>query len=604
MEATRAGWIALVAALVSVAGCDGFIEDTRLGPEEVRDGGAFVVGDGALDTDAGVPIDRGPPVGLSQLALISREEYMYSVRDVFYGLTPATGELPEDYFGALRFVDNHQQPLQATTVEQYETVAWSTAEALVTGTFGASHATYPGESRLDVLLSPLPECSTRNAECAGAVVARYGARLFRRPLSTVEVDELRQLFEWTVRPGTAPDFADGGSGTFVDGIRVVLAALLESPDFLFHVERGTPTSDPALVTLDSYAHAARLAAFIWRSVPDQMLLDAARDGLLETPEDVAAQARRMLADTRADRMWSSLARSWLVRDPVQVDDSQDLSGDGALWTPAVAQAAARDVRQFIIHLARNGGTIEELFTSSGGVSQGATLEWITGVSGTAGEWIESIPNRHGLLTLPGVLASNNHSGFTSPLIRGLFLRQSILCQSIEGPPAGLADTISEISRTIPDLINPTRREHLAAVTQTNATCASCHQYTNDVGFAFGAFDDFGRFQTEEQTINGPIPVDTSGFLRPVPSAPPTSADGAFANHVELIDRLATSPTVAHCVARQVSRLGLGRDVALGDEDSLDAVVGTFSTSGGLLSELVVSITMSESFLSRRVPSGS
>jgi hypothetical protein len=599
---TCIGWIGFFTILALSAGCDGLIDNTRLGPDELRDSGTEPSLDGSGPGIDGGSIDRGPPVGISRLALISREEYMFSVRDVFFGLTPATGDLPEDYFGAIRFVDNHQQPLQTTTVEQYETVAWSTAEVIVTGTFPAAHATYPSQSRLDVLLQPVSECSTRNANCAVAMAARYGARLYRRPLATAELDELRELFEWTVRPGTAPEFTDGGSGTFVDGIRVLLATLLESPNFVFHPERGSTSAEPDLVSLDSHARAVRLASFIWRSVPDQMLTDAARDGMLETPSQVAEQARRMLADPRADRMWSSLSRAWLVKDPVQIDDSQDLSGDGDQWTPQVAQAAAQDVRQFIIHLARNEGTLEELFTSSGGMGQGATLEWLIGVNAAVGEWTDSIPNRHGLLTLPGVMASNNHSGFTSALIRGLFLRQSILCQSIQGPPAALADLISEVSRTIPDLDNPTRREHLVAVTQNGEPCASCHQYTNDVGFAFAAFDDYGRFQTQELTVSGSIPVDSSGALWPVPNAASTTADGPFENHIELIDRLATSPTVARCMARQISRLGLGRDVAPGDEDSLDEVVSTFDASGRLLTELVVAIVTSESFLSRRIPS--
>jgi hypothetical protein len=578
--------------LTCVLGCEGFIGDTQLGPS------------GRPDVDGGTIVDRGPPVGASRLALISREEYDFSIRDVFFGLEAPISELPEDYFGAIRFVDNHQQPLQATTAEQYENTAWEIADAIATGTFPATHPSNPNQSRLNVLLAPLPECAVRDASCAVAMAAHYGERLWRRPLSGDELDELRGLFEWTLRPGTEPDFADGGSGTFADGIRVTLAALLAAPEFIFRAEPGEPTVEPDLVTLDGEERAARLAAFLWRSVPDENLSNVARDGLLSTPAQVAEQARRMLADPRAERMWSALARAWLITDPILHDSSHDLSGDSALWTPEVAEAAAHDVHEFIIHIARSGGTLEELFTSSGGVSQGATLEWIVGVSRPTGEWIESMPNRHGLLTLPGVMAANNHSGFTSALIRGLFLRRSILCHAIPPPPLALADTISLLSRTLPDLENPTRRELLAAVTQSGEPCATCHQLTNDVGFAFAAFDDFGRFRTSEMTVRGPIPVDASGYLRPVSSSSATSADGPFENHLELIDRLAVSPQVARCTTRQLSRLALGREVALGDEDSLDQTIRDMESSGGVLTELVVSIVSSESFLSRRIPPSS
>src|SRR6185295_2197105 len=141
--------------------------------------------------------------------------------------------------------------------------------------------------------------------------------------------------------------------------------------------------------------------------------------------------------------------------------------------------------------------------------------------------------RAGLLTQPALLAKLAHPNQTSPIRRGIFVREKLLCQTLPPPPANI-----RIVPPDPDP-NATTRERFGQHT-ANEFCRNCHKLIDPVGFGFEAYDQLGRFRTTENNR----PVDSSGELV---GSGESAIDGPFASAPELARRLASSQTVRTCL---------------------------------------------------------
>src|SRR5256884_10010510 len=107
-------------------------------------------------------------------------------------------------------------------------------------------------------------------------------RVYRRQIANGEVEEPMAFY----RKGRSEGDCDAG-------ITMALSAVLTNPEFLFRVE-----SDPKKVAANGVYRisdlelASRLSFFLWSSIPDDELLDAAVRGKLSQPGEVEKQARR------------------------------------------------------------------------------------------------------------------------------------------------------------------------------------------------------------------------------------------------------------------------------------------------------------------------
>ena len=227
-------------------------------------------------------------VGSSPVRRLSRIEYDNMVRDL--GLDPnntqpATQFVTEqkiDSGKAGNFNTNAYATISGTLINQQYLEA---AETLATAAVANSNV-------LAALL-PSSSCGTKNAACASAFISTWANRAFRGQLDAGETTALNTLYT-TV----------SAQFDFPTGIQAVIEAVLTSPRFLFVLEFGQPSSDPsaAAVPLAPMELATRLALYLWRSIPDQTLIDAANGvngASLVSASDVATQATRMLADPKA-----------------------------------------------------------------------------------------------------------------------------------------------------------------------------------------------------------------------------------------------------------------------------------------------------------------
>jgi hypothetical protein len=267
--------------------------------------------------------------------------------------------------------------------------------------------------------------------CAASYAASFAPRAWRRPLTADESSAVVDLFT-----------AGIDDGFFFDGLRMALEYTLQAPEFLYHVEIGAPGPDPGLHALDSFEIASRLSYLAWGTAPDDDLRSAAERDELGTPAQVRVHADRLFADPRAHDTVRRFYEQWL-----ELDDLEYLTKDGAIFpefTSGVRAAMLEETRTFFDELVWNeAATMSDLLISERRFAPGE-LAAIYG----AGE------GRLGLLTHPSILAINAKPNGHSPVRRGAFVLDRILCAPL--PPRPTAAPRSRREGVSPSTSRTTR----------------------------------------------------------------------------------------------------------------------------------------------------
>lgn len=518
--------------IATLLACDGRIEGPvgALGGTSAQGGGSGgggVTGPGAMPCVPGTGADPLP------LRRLTRSEYDNTVRDLL-GATQSFGDrLPADEKTGL-FLSNVSGSVSWSMLEQYGL----TAEAL-TADIG----------RLRAAVDPCDAQALGEATCANRFIDEFGERAFRRPLQADERDRYRALYA-----------AHRAQGSFNDGLTFVARTMLQSPNFLYHVEEDT---------------ASRLAFFIWNSAPDAQLLAAARNGSLSTPAGIAAQVDRLLADDRAAASMRHFHLQLLGVDAAAVPNKSPTvypSFNAAAW-----RAMVDDTARFADHVVRRGdGRLGTLLTAAYSVN-------------AQGQQVMLDPaQRAGLLTQPAVLAGLANPDTTSPVRRGVMIRRNLMCQGLPDPPPGAPTLVP------PAMGQETTRQRVTRVTSQSPVCGSCHGFINDVGFGFEHYGALGEWQAQD---NG-LPVDASGVLTGT-----EASDGPFNGARELATRLSTSKQVEDCYTKQWVRFALARAEQPRDSCEVQELADAFTRSGGDIRALIRGIALSRAFAFKETGSG-
>lgn len=507
---------------------------------------------------ASVPVDLvAAPVPLRRL---TREEYNNTVRDLLADTTRPADAFPPDE-AAFGFEANNVAPVTTPLVGRY----MDAAEALAA----------TARERIDKL-APCPT-GQDPAACARRFVDAFGRLAFRRPLEDRERSALLATY------ADKAQLSDYGSG-----IQLVIEVMLQSPQFLYRVEPHTKATTTTRA-LDGYELATRLSFFIWASTPDDALLDEAEAGRLSAPGDVERAARRMLKDGRAIDGVRSFHRQWLG-----LSELETASKEGAFataFTPELKGAMVEETLRFTTHAVQAGGdTVKTLLTSHQSFVN-ASLAKLYGVAPpVAGFALVDLPahQRSGILTDASVMTVLASADQTSPILRGKFVREKLLCQPIAPPPPK--------TNLTPPRVDP----HLTAKQRfmqhrTDPSCSGCHDLMDPIGFGFEHYDALGGWRA----IDGALPVDAQGEISTT-----GDSDGTFDGAVELGERLAASERVRRCIATQWFRFALGRNELEADQPSIAEAYQTFSRQGFDVRELIVAITRSHAFRHARFEEGS
>ena len=536
---------ALLLVVLAAAGCRGRVAEA---PPAVHDGipAAAASADVVVEPYVAPPCTDFAP-GPRRSRLLTRAEYDATVHDLL-GVASWTEGASATFppASSLTGFENDAASNAATAVwvEAAMRAAESTARTAWT-------------ERRDALLPCVPADVGEQA-CGEMLVRSLGARALRRPLAADELAVYDGLFE-SARAQWGFDKAG----------ELVIAALLQAPRFLYLIE------DPIV---DDYAIASRLSYLLWGSLPDDALFAAAAAGALSSREEVAAQARRMLGDARARRGLRGFFRQWLGLD--RLATTQKDQATFPTWTPDARASWRASVDAFLEHVLFDGApTIERLLTSPT-VFLDPVLSSTMGISvDHDGMAPAELPDeRAGILTQPALLALLAAADQGSPVRRGVFVREKILCQAMPPPPP---DVVVEPPDPDPSL---TTRERYAAHT-ADESCTGCHSMIDPIGFGFERYDALGRWRTVE---NG-LPIDATGFLDAIGEP---DVEGAFDGAIELAQKLARSERVRRCVAKQAFRYATARVEDGGDRCTIDELESVLATTNGDLKELFVAVAAS------------
>ncbi|MCA9548598.1 MAG: DUF1588 domain-containing protein [Myxococcales bacterium] len=339
--------------------------------------------------------------------------------------------------------------------------------------------------------------------CAADFMTRFGRRAYRRPLTTEESERYAAL--WAARAELTE------TGSFEEGIALLVEAMLQSPGFLLRVERGAAVD--GVVALDGYERATRVAYALWGAGPDDALLDAAAAGELDTAAGVRQQALRMVGpefDPRVAAMLQWVHAEWLGMGGAYAQFWSNTQRDPALFPefyPGIDAEFREEVLRSIESVFLSDGGFQALFTGAE-TQVTPALASIYGVAHPTGAgWAPVTLDpalRPGILSRAGFLGTHGRYTRGSLIYRGAFVQKRVLCRAIGAPPAGAdATPLPESTENL-----RTTRQRIEAMTAA-PSCAQCHkELINPAGFPLEFFDGIGRHRT---TDNGEA-VDGSATL--------------------------------------------------------------------------------------------
>jgi hypothetical protein len=345
--------------------------------------------------------------------------------------------------------------------------------------------------------------------------------------------------------------------------------------------------DGALVKFDSHEMASRLSYFLWNSMPDAALIAAADAGRLVTPDEVATQAKRLLADPRANATLADFVTQWLELGPLS-----DLIKDTATYPnfkPELLNSMRAETVAFAQDVLRGSSpTFTSLLTAPYTFADPALALYYGVTPDAAGRVNLTGTPRLGVLTQGALMAVKGNSYRTSPVRRGKFVLNRMLCTSVPPPPP---DVVPELPPPDPTM---TVRQQMAEH-RSNPSCAVCHTLMDGFGFAFEYFDGAGNTRSDDRGH----PIDASGSVS-IPSAAETFS---FQNATELANELAASPSAHECFAKQWLRYAIDRFEQSTDTAAVAYLAKSYEDAGLDTRDLMVKVTQTLPFTHRAPAEG-
>jgi hypothetical protein len=500
--------------------------------------------------------------GPTALRRMTDTQYNNTVQDLFPGIEipPQTILADPETHGFENFAE--AQHASALLIEQYQKAALEVTEV----------AMWQSDNFLPCSI----DGGGDPVGCGTTFLADFSERAFRRPVDASALGVYTALFEQQL-----------GEHNFNVAIQLAMQAILQAPEFLYFFEfEGTPLeADQDIVALDDYAVASRLSYFLWDSMPDATLFAAAQAGELSTAEGIETQARRMLGELAARRSVVNFHRQWLDYDRIETINLDLATYPEYYWelNEELKEGLSRRIEHVIFD---SSSTLNELLTSP----DAWVNESLAGIYGveppSAGSWeLRQLPaeQRAGLLTDAGWLSSRAHAVHPSPVQRGVFVLERLICLPPPPPPPDIDTNPPNDDQGQPQTNRERYEQHLS-----DDVCAACHAAIDGIGMGFEHYDSLGRWRD----LDNGFEVDASGELLG------TEVNGPFVGAVELADLLGQSQTVRDCVPTHYFQYALGRNEAAEDSCTLEALQAGFTESEGNIQELLISIVTSDAFRHR------
>jgi mono/diheme cytochrome c family protein len=521
-------------------------------PAGARPADAPAAGGAPEDTPAGDPPYAPPAAPLQVRHAVKAGSHLLTVAFV-----KKTSALAEQNVRPLRRTGQGDGPPEP-----------SLASVVISGPYNVTGSgNTPSRERI---FSCQPKSGSDEQSCASQILSALARRAYRRPVTQADLQVLMPFY----REGKT----DGG---FEKGIQRAIERILVSPAFLFRVER-----DPATVVggIRDIELASRLSFFLWSSIPDDELLDAAAAGELRNAGALERQVRRMLDHPRADALIDNFAGQWLyLRNLDAAAPDPRIFPD---FDEGLRRAMRRETELFFASIVRENRSVLDLLTANY-TFVNERLAKHYGIANVYGDQFRRVtlddPARRGILGHASILTVTSYPHRTSPVLRGKWIMESVLGTPPPPPPADVPALVETSKSTGKAL---TMREAMAAH-RSNPSCASCHARMDPLGFAFENFDAVGRWRT----MSANAPVDASGAL---PDG--TRFDGAAG----LRDALLRHPgQFAETLAERLLTYALGRGVEFYDRPAIRAITREAAANDHRFASLVTGIVKSVPFQMRK-----
>ncbi len=501
--------------------------------------------------------ETAPP---PQMRLMSESQYRNTIADVLGDDIQVVGrfETAADIDG-LAALSASQMSISSRGYERYYGMAATISDQAIQDENWAQ--TFP---------CPVPADDAFDESCARSAITDIGERLLRRPLSAQEIDG------WVEQSRTATD----ALGSFKQAMSIVVEGFLASPEFLFLIDQVEDEPKGEGARLTAMSKASRLSYFLWNSAPDAELLAVAADGSLHSDKVMKAQVDRMLASDKIND-----GAQAFFEDFLNLDGFETLNKDKLIY-PAFNKQVAVDARAQVLkflnyHLLDQNEAYSSIFTARDTfMSRPLGMIYRVPVAAKSGwepyRFGEGDP-RAGLLSHIGFTALHSHPGRSSATLRGIAVRELLLCQPVAPAPAAVNFTV------VQDTENPDFKTARARLTQhrTDAACKSCHEFIDPIGLALENFDGAGKFRMSE---NGEL-IDASGELDAKP----------FANLTEMEAVLASHPAAPACLVEKLQKYATGRETSTSDLAWRRRLEKRFTRKGQNLRDLLKTIATSDEF---------
>lgn len=516
--------------------------------------------------DTGGTDATGGPVTMRRL---TADQYRNAIEDTFGSQVEVSGRFePDNRRDGLNALGASLVAVTPSGLEQYEAMARKIADQV----------TSP-ELRTDTLPCEPDTADAADSDCTARVVQQVGRKLLRRPMDDGDI---------AARTEAAGIVADSQQD-FYAGLRLALISLMVSPDFLFRIEQAEPAplpEQPNRLQLTDLSLASKLSYFLWNRGPDEELLATAERGELSEPGTLTRQVDRMLA---SDHLTEGVRA--FFEDVFVFDTFDDLDKDVThypLFNNNLAADAREQTLRFVVEqLLDKEADYRTLFTSrelpmtrSLGPIYGVPVRTVEGWEDAT---VPAGQPRAGLLSHASFAMLFSHPGRSSPTLRGVFMREALLCQTIPEAPADV-----DFTQFVEDVATEhrTARDRLE-VHSTQASCNKCHVLTDPIGLGLENLDGIGKFRSEENQA----PIDASGDF-----------DGVkFANASELGHAFAENELVGACLVQNLYRYAVGRKQTNGERPLLRHLESAFTEQGYRLQGLIRDIATSQAFRTATAP---
>jgi hypothetical protein len=492
--------------------------------------------------------DPGPFV----IRRLTKSEYGNTLHDLLGVDASIAAELPNEVAGEGYM--NSLSPLQS---EQYLSIANAALQKMPT----------EAQQRL------LGDKNTAVREVARTLARRA----YRRPPTEAELDVLIRIF----------DLGRTNKLDHTASLRLMLKAVLVSPQFLFITPAKDAEASQKIVLLDDYQLAARLSYLLWATMPDAELSELADAGKLHEPAVLKAQTKRLLADPRARALFDGFGAQWLG-----LSELKDKTFDPAKFpqmTGEMRSAMVEEARQFFESIVRENRSVVS-FVDSDYTFLNGTLATLYGMEKTiTGPQMRQVkltnPNRGGILGMPGILATTSFPNRTSPVNRGVWVLEQVLGEHVPPAPPNVPTLEKQDQKKVGNLTLRQRTE----LHRTNAVCNNCHKILDPIGFGLENFDAIGRWRDEDDTGGK---IDAAGEL---------PGGKHFSSPKQLKTLIAArKDDLTRNLAEKLLAYALCRKLGGYDEIVVDRMMKTITKDGYKMQTLITEIVTSYPFTNRRI----